>query len=84
MRVHQGTPFEIAFGIVTGRAPSQAESEFWQRQRIWTSWVPIVTSSTTLWLAVTLLAILAIYMRRRRNREMEEEWAKEDEPDVEE
>jgi len=84
MRVHQGTPFEIAFGTVTGSTPSQAESEFWQRQRIWTSWVPIVTSSTTLWLAVTMLAILAIYMRRRRNRQMEEEWAKEDEPDVEE
>jgi hypothetical protein len=84
MRVHQGTPFEIAFGAATGNTPLQAASEFWRRQRIWTAWVPIVTSSTTLWLAVTMLAILAIYVRRRRNRKMEEEWAKEDESDVEE
>src|SRR5437867_12023151 len=38
MRVHQGTPFDIAFGTVTGNTPSEAESEFWRRQRIWTSW----------------------------------------------
>ena len=78
IRIHSGIPFDSAFGTVTGNAPSLAESEFWRRQRIWTSWVPIVTSSTTLWLAVTMLAILAIYIRRRRNRKMEEEWAKEE------
>ena len=84
IRVHQGTPFEIAFGTVTGNTPAQTESEFWRRQRIWTSWVPIVTSSTILWSAVTMLAILAIYVRRRRNRQMEEEWAKEEEPGADE
>lgn len=83
MRVHRGVPFDIAFTDVTGDTPSHAESEFWRRQRIWTAWVPVVTSSTTLWLAVTLLATLAIYMRRRRNREIEEQWEKEDESDLE-
>ena len=83
-RVDGGAPFDAAFAGVTGVTPSNAESEFWNRQRIWTSWVPIFTSSTTLWLAVTTLALLAIYMRRRRNREIEAEWAKEEESDVDE
>jgi hypothetical protein len=78
MRVHSGMEFDAAFAVVTGSPPSRAEAEFWHSQRIWTSWVPIISSTTVLWLGVTLLALLAIYMRRRRNREIEEEWAKED------
>lgn len=84
MHMRDGVPFDRAFAEVTGATPSQAESEFWGRQRIWTSWVPILTSVTTLWLGVTMLAILAIYMRRRRNRQIEEQWAKEEESDSEE
>jgi len=80
-RVNRGARFDAAFADVTGDTPSQAESEFWRHQRIWTSWVPIMTSSTTLWLAVTMLALLAIYVRRRRNRALEEQWAKEEESD---
>jgi hypothetical protein len=80
-RVNRGNRFDSAFSDVTGVTASDAESEFWQRQRIWTVWVPIVTSSTTVWMVVTLIAILAIYMRRRRNREIEERWAKEEEED---
>ena len=78
MRVHSGTEFDTAFAAVTGSSPSHAEADFWHSQRIWTSWIPIISANTTLWLGVTLLALLAIYMRRRRNREIEEEWAKED------
>ena len=83
MRVRRGVPFDVAFAEVAGVTPSRAESEFWDRQRIWTSWVPIVTSSTTLWLAITTLALVAIYVRRRRNREIEDQWAKEEESDTE-
>src|SRR5213080_737875 len=83
MRIRRGSPFDIAFADVTGITPSHAESLFWDRQRIWTSWLPIVTSSATLWLAVTTLALVAIYVRRRRNREIEDQWAKEEESDTE-
>jgi len=31
-----------------------------------------------MYLGVTLLALLAIYVRRRRNREMQEQWDKEE------
>jgi LPXTG-motif cell wall-anchored protein len=78
MQVHSGAEFDTAFTAVTGSSPSHAEADFWHRQRIWTSWVPIISSTTTLWLGVTLLALLAIYMRRRRNRAIEEAWEKED------
>ena len=83
MGVKRGARFDAAFADVTGVAPSEAEAEFWRRQRMRTSWVPIITSSTTLWLAVTMLAILAFYMRWRKNRAMEERLAKEDEDDGE-
>jgi hypothetical protein len=78
MQIHSGAEFDTAFAAVTGSSPSHAEAEFWRSQRIWTSWVPIVSSTTTLWVGVTLLALLAIYMRRRRNRAIEEEWEKEE------
>jgi len=84
MRIRRGAPFDIAFADVTGLTPSHAESEFWNRQRIWTSWLPLVTSSATLWLGVTTLALVAIYVRRRRNRQIEEQWAKEEESDADE
>jgi hypothetical protein len=83
LRVHSGTEFDTAFAEVTGSSPSHAEAEFWRRQRIWTSWIPIISSTTTLWIGVTLLALLAIYIRRRHNRAIEQEWEKE-ESDTEE
>lgn len=76
-RVGRGTSFESAFRNVTGQTPSQAESDFWQRQRIWTTWVPILTSSATLWALVTLLALFAIRRRRQKNAEIEKKWEEE-------
>ena len=82
LRIRQGISFDAAFTEMTGSTPDEWESRFWQRQRIWL-WVPIVTSSKTLWIVVTLLAILAIYRRRQRNRQLEEQWANEEEDESE-
>lgn len=81
-RVARGDRFDDAFSDVTRLTLNQAEAQFWDNQRVWTTWVPIIVSSTTLWLVVTLLAIFAIYVRRRRNRRIEEEWEKEDIDDL--
>ena len=78
-RMKRGVSFEAAFADVAGLTLAAAESEFWQRQRVWTTWVPILTSSATLWLAVTVLAIYAIRRRRRKNAEIEKAWAEEEE-----
>jgi hypothetical protein len=80
-RTGRGASFESAFRDATGVRPAQAEAGFWQRQRIWTTWVPIFTSSATIWVLVTLLALLAIRRRRQKNAEIERKWEEEGEED---
>ena len=77
-RMHDGASFDHAFEVVVGRTPEGAESEFWNRQRLWTSWLPLLTSSPILWLAITGLALLAIARRIMKNREIEKKWEEED------
>jgi hypothetical protein len=76
--IARGQSFDAAFLTATGTTPATADAEFWQRQRVWTSWLPLFTSSTTLWMLITVLALLAIYRRQRRNREIERRWEEED------
>jgi len=56
LRVRGGARFETAFEDVTGLTPENMENEFWHRQRIWSTWVPIIGSSTALWLAVSVFS----------------------------
>ena len=77
-RMHDGASFDHAFEVVVGRTPSEAESEFWESQHMWTSWLPLLTSSTTLWLAITGLALLAIARRIIKNRAIEKRWEEEE------
>jgi len=79
MRMGHGSSFDSAFTAATGRTPTTANYEFWERQRIWTTWVPIVTSTATLWSAVTVLALLAIRRRRKKDAEIEKKWKEEEE-----
>lgn len=81
MRVKQGSAFDTAFVDVTGISAARAESDFWDGQRIWTTWIPIFTSSATVWIIVTLLAIWAIQRRRQKNAEIERRWKEEGEHD---
>jgi len=62
-----GVPFDEAFRRATGDTLAAAEAAFWRRQNLWSRWVPLATSSATLWIGVTLLAVYA--MRRRRQRD---------------
>jgi CHASE1-domain containing sensor protein len=41
---------------------------FFARQTILRRWLPIATSTTTIWLAITVLGLVAAVMRRRRYR----------------
>jgi hypothetical protein len=77
-RIAGGEPFDAAFVTATGATLAEAEEAFWKRYAFWNRWVPFLGSSTTLWIAVTLLALLAILRRRARNRELEEKWAAEE------
>ena len=81
-QIGRGVSFDAAFADGTGLKLSDAESAFWQRQRIWTTWFPIVTSSTVVWLLVTFIALLAIRRRRQKDAEMRARFDQEEtEPD---
>ena len=43
-------------------------ASFWHSNLVWYRWVPVLSSSVTLWLGITLLAIYAIRTRRRRDK----------------
>jgi hypothetical protein len=77
-QVAQGASFETAFKNVIGQSTAAAEAEFFRTGRILTIWMPIVFSQEALWLGITLLAILAIWRKRKRGAEMRKRWDEED------
>jgi hypothetical protein len=77
-RVAVGVPFAAAFRETTGRTLEAAEAAFWRRQDLWSRWVPLVTSSATLWIGVTLLALYAIRRRRQRDAALFARWQAEE------
>lgn len=79
-RVRRGMTFDVAFRDATAVTLVSAESDFWRSQRLWTRWVPIITSSAALWALITLLAMFAIRRRRQKDAEIRRAW--EDEEDT--
>jgi len=77
--VARGLSFEDAFFAATGTTLASAEDSFWSRQTFWYRWVPVLTSSATLWLLITLLALWAIRQRRRRDAAQRRIWDDEEE-----
>jgi hypothetical protein len=77
-QMRNGIGFEAAFADVTGRNLRQAEAEFWSKNRVWTTWLPIVSSSPVLWMLVTLIALLAIRRRRQKDAELRKKFEDEE------
>jgi hypothetical protein len=77
--VSRGLSFADAFRAATGSSLAMAETSFWDRQTFWYRWVPLLTSSVTLWMLVTLLALWAMKHRRERDAALRRVWAEEDE-----
>ena len=73
-----GLPFEEAFFRATGTSLDRAAASFWRRHSFWYRWVPVLTSSVTLWLGVTLLALTAIRRRRQRDAKIHADWEEEE------
>ena len=76
--VARGLSFEDAFRSATGATLAEAERAFWRRQTLWYRWVPLLTSSVTLWLLITLLAIWAMGKRRARDAALRRRWEEEE------
>ena len=70
--------FEEALIRAVDRPMREIERNFWERQRVWTVWVPLVTSSQVLWLVVIAVAALAVWQRRRRAAAIRRRWDEEE------
>ena len=76
--VAAGLSFEDAFERAAGEPLAAAEASFWRRQTFWYRWMPLLTSSFTLWLAITLLVLVAARRRRARTAELRRRWEEEE------
>ncbi len=76
--VSGGAGFDDAFEAATGESVGRFARSYFQRETFWTTWVPVLTSSTVLWMAITVLALLAIRRRRDRDALLREGWALEE------
>ncbi|MEJ2084443.1 MAG: hypothetical protein P8Y44_02030, partial [Acidobacteriota bacterium] len=76
--VAAGLPFDVSFERTVGLSLVEAESSFWSRYTFWYRWLPIITSSATLWLFVTALFLIAARARRKRTSQLLESWEDSD------
>ncbi len=70
--------FSRAFRRATGTYLTDAEDRFWRHLDFWDRWVPLVASSSTLWLVISALAVVAFRRRRARDAEMMARWREEE------
>jgi len=77
-RAH-GASFEEAFQKVTGRTLPEFETAFWAQQTAWRRWIPVVTSSTIIWVAIIVVALAAFRKQRQRTAAVKRQWEKEGE-----
>jgi hypothetical protein len=61
-----GASFENAFTRAVGHSVAVEESAFWNRHRFWTAWGSFLTTTTALWMGMTLLALAAFFVCFRR------------------
>jgi hypothetical protein len=76
--VAAGLPFDEAFRRATGETLAAAGESFWSRQTFWYRWMPLLTSSVTLWILITMLALWAMRKRRARDAALRRIWEEED------
>ena len=81
--VREDVPFEQAVVTVAGRTLGGVESEFWNRQRVWTVWLTCFTSGEAFWLLVLGVAALAVWVRRRRRADNRRRWDAEERAAIE-
>jgi hypothetical protein len=77
-RVAGGADFAGAFTLETGETPDAAAARAWRGYRRWTSWLPVVTSPSTLWFGILALAVIAFLVTLRRRSQRRQRWAEEE------
>jgi hypothetical protein len=74
-RVAAGESFDNAFAQATKLSVADAEAAFWDRYGFWARWGPFLTTSSALWIVITLIALLAIIRRRQKSAALRKRWA---------
>ena len=77
-RVSEGLPFSRAFQLETGETPEQAAARAWATYRTFAIWLPVLTSSTSVWTLILILALVASAFRLRQRARMRRRWAEDD------
>jgi hypothetical protein len=77
-RVARGAGFADAFAMETGDTPDEAATGAWQIYRRWTSWIPVATSTFSLWIGILLLAGVAFLATLRKRWRRRRQWDQED------
>lgn len=72
--VARGTPFPRAFFLQTDETPEQAAERAWAPYRRWTSWLPVATSVSALWMGIMALAGLAFVVTLRKRAQRRRQW----------
>jgi len=73
-RMSEGEPFEEAFRSATGVAFRDESGNFWRVRRSPERWLPVVTSTAAVWLAIVLLSLWAVRVARGRRAARLAEW----------
>lgn len=73
-----GIGFDEAFRRGTGDAAIFSYFDFWHGLRAPDVWIPVLTSTTVLWFAITVLAIIAMRKRRKRFALQRKAWEDEE------
>lgn len=77
-----GLPFVEAVQGATGRSLLELEQGFWADQLGWRRWVPAATSTAILWVAIVMLALVALRKQRQRAAAVRRRWEEEEKDQV--
>jgi len=77
-RMAEGQTFEEAFRSATGVAFRDETAVFWTSRRSLERWLPILTSTAAVWLAIVLLAAWAVRVARGRRAARLAAWEAEE------
>jgi hypothetical protein len=78
LREMESRPFAAAWEAVTLEPLARAEASWRRECLIRYRWIPLLTASSTLWIGITLIGILAGIRKRARARAIRERWDAEE------
>lgn len=77
-KMKEGQDFDNSFFIVFGEELRRVEEKWISQVTFWYRWIPVATSSITLWIGVTLLFIFGYVRKKSRAKKILERWDEED------